>query len=628
MQYGTLIMEITTAQQALPLAGALVHVFNDEGTVELNLLSGPDGKTEVVRIDAPDRELSLDFNYTGIPYSTVHVTVELTGYVTTTYRDVQIFAQEEALLEVDLLTRERTSEEVPDEVIEIPQHGLTRALKRSCGCSEVIQPEQSVAPYVLDSPIIPKYITIHLGRPDSSAQNVQVTFKDYIKNVASSEIYPTWPQQSLRANIYCQISLAMNRVYTEWYRSRNYNFDITNSTAYDQYFVYGRDIFTTISKVVDEIFNEYIRKVNTVNPFYAEYCDGRQVWCAGLKQWGTVDLANQGRNAFEILKYYYGNNIEIIDTNRIEGVSGSYPGLSLRRGDRSNSVGIVQNQLNRIAVNYPNIPTTYPVDGIFGAGTEASVKAFQKQFNLTQDGVVGKGTWYKISYIYVAVKKLAELTSEGVEDRVPGVYPGTPLREGDRNVFVQEMQFYLQKVSLFTPKVPTLKIDSTFGRGTKNAVIGFQSLARLAQDGIVGQQTWNILVRAYRDTLKANPPADQLIPNYPGTALRVGSRGENVKIMQSSLNTINQSLGVMTLIQVDGIFGVATERVVRAYQVRFGLQADGVIGRQTWDSISAQLTIASTNAVSFSEENFQLYRFLYENYTSLMYNIDNHQENI
>lgn len=642
MQYGTLIVEVTVAQQALPIEGASIDVTNDDQTVNLHLSSGADGKSPVIRINAPDRELSLDPNNDTIPYATVHVAVSRPGYATRTFRNVQIFAQEEALLQVDMLNREDRTSDQFDELIEIPAHSLTRSMARSCGCSRTCgcgsgnggnvvdqgDQEEAIAPYVLDYPIIPKYVTVHLGRPTASAQNVQVTFKDYIKNVASSEIYPTWPEQSLRANIYCQISLCLNRVYTEWYRSRGYSFDITNSTAFDQYFVYGRDIFTSISKVVDEIFNEYIRKVNTVNPYYAEYCDGRQVWCKGLKQWGTVDRANSGMNAFEILQYYYGNDIELIDTNRIEGVSGSFPGLNLKVGVRSDSVAIIQNQLNRISVNYPNIPPAFPVDGIFGTATENAVKAFQRQFSLTADGIVGKATWYKISYIYVAVKKLAELSSEGVEDRLPGVYPGRPIRQGDRNVFVQEIQFYLQKIALFTSRVPTVKIDSSFGATTKAAVIAFQKLASLTADGIVGQQTWNTLVRAYRDTQAIQPPPAQMIPAYPGTPLRLGSRGENVSIMQMALNVINQGWGNSTQLAVDGIFGSGTQAVVRAFQTRMGLTADGVIGPATWRAISNQYSTATNNAVAFSEQNFELYRFLYENYTSLIYDIDNHAPNL
>ena len=639
MQYGTLIVEVTVAQQALPIEGAAILVTNEDQTINLRLSSGANGKSPVIRIEAPDRELSLNPDNQTTPYAQVHVTVSKAGFADRTFRNVQIFAQEEALLQVDLLNADEELAPQFEEFIEIPEHALTRSMARSCGCSRggccgfnesvaAGDAEESIAPYILDYPIIPKYVTVHLGRPTSNAQNVTVTFKDYIKNVASSEIYPTWPEQSLRANIYCQISLCLNRVYTEWYRSRGYSFDITNSTAFDQYFVYGRDIFTSISKIVDDIFNEYIRKVNTVNPYYAEYCDGRQVWCKGLKHWGTVDQANKGLNAFEILQYYYGDDIELIDTSRIEGVTGSFPGLNLQRGVRSDSVAIIQNQLNRIAVNYPNIPPTYPIDGIFGEGTENAVRAFQRQFSLTADGIVGKATWYKISYIYVAVKKLAELSSEGVEDRLPGVYPGRALRQGDRNVYVQEIQFYLQKIALFTSRVPTVKIDSSFGASTRNAVVAFQRLAGLTPDGIVGRQTWDTLVRAYRETQSIVPPLSQKIPAYPGTSLRLGSRGENVSIMQMALNVINQGWGNSNQLVVDGIFGAATEAAVRAFQTRVGLTADGIIGRNTWGAISEQYSIATNNAVALSEQNFELYRFLYENYTSLMYSVDNDQSNL
>lgn len=202
---------------------------------------------------------------------------------------------------------------------------------------------------------------------------------------------PTWPEQALRANIHAQISLALNRVYTEWYRSKGYNFQITSSTSYDQYYVHGRNIFEVMSRITDDIFNTYVRRIGTIDPYYTEYCDGKTVSCPGMKQWGTVTLANQGRNALSILQYYYGNNIEIVRTNNIQAIPESYPGTPLRLGSTGNAVRTIQRQLNRIARNYPFFGTL-EVDGVFGASTEAVVKKFQKQFSLAQDGVVGRDT--------------------------------------------------------------------------------------------------------------------------------------------------------------------------------------------------------------------------------------------
>ena len=209
---------------------------------------------------------------------------------------------------------------------------------------------------------------------------------------------PTWPEQALRANIHAQISLALNRIFTEWYPSRGYNFDITNSTSFDQYYVHKRNVFEVMERITDDIFNTYVRRVGTIDPYYTEYCDGKTVTCKGMKQWGTVDRANAGMNALQILRYYYGNNIEIVRTNNIQAVPQSYPGTPLRRGSTGKYVRIIQRQLTRIAKNYPFFgnPGT---DGVFGEATEKAVKAFQKQFSLSQDGVVGRSTWYKISYI-------------------------------------------------------------------------------------------------------------------------------------------------------------------------------------------------------------------------------------
>jgi Putative peptidoglycan-binding domain-containing protein len=247
-------------------------------------------------------------------------------------------------------------------------------------------------------PFVPEFITVHLGAPGTNAQNVTVTFADYIKNVASSEIYPTWPESAIRANIYAQISFALNKIYTEYYRSRGYDFDITNSTSIDQSFVYGRPIFENISRIVDDIFNEYVRRVGSVEPYYTEYCDGVEVVCEGLSQWGTVELAEAGLGAYDILTNYYGEDIEIVEAP-VFNATQQFPVRNVELGAYGNDVQTVQIRLNRISANYPLIPKIYSPDGIFGPETEAAVREFQQIFNLTQDGIVGKATWYKIQMI-------------------------------------------------------------------------------------------------------------------------------------------------------------------------------------------------------------------------------------
>ena len=267
---------------------------------------------------------------------------------------------------------------------------------------------------MISSPVIPQNIVVHLGRPGDDAQNINVSFPDYIKNVASSELYPTWPESALRANIYAIISFALNRIYTDWYPSQGYSFDITNSTAFDQYFIPGRDIFGNISQIVNEIFNDYVRRQGFVEPYFTEYCDGRNVTCDGLSQWGSVSLANQGYTPYEILQYYYGDDIEIVREAPVRINMSSYPGFVLRVGTIGNEVRSVQTRLNRISDNYPAIPKISPVDAVFDLGTADAVKAFQKIFNLPQTGEVDKSTWYKIAYIYTSVKRLADLNSEGL----------------------------------------------------------------------------------------------------------------------------------------------------------------------------------------------------------------------
>ena len=263
-------------------------------------------------------------------------------------------------------------------------------------------------------PTIPETITVHLGAPNQNAPNVTVPFVDYIANVASSEIYPTWPESAIRANIFAQISFALNRIYTEYYRVRGYDFDITNSTAIDQYFVNGRDIYENISQIVGEIFDTYIVRQGSVEPLFAQFCNGTTVTCAGLSQWGSVSLANEGYTPYEILQYYYGEDIDLVSDAPVMNISSSLPDRLLRLGTAGDDVRQIQIRLNRISDNYPSIPKIAIPDGVFSFDTEDAVRRFQEVFSLPADGIVGKATWYAIQFIYNAVKRLNELDSEGI----------------------------------------------------------------------------------------------------------------------------------------------------------------------------------------------------------------------
>lgn len=433
---------------------------------------------------------------------------------------------------------------------------------------------------------IPQYITVHLGRPGSSAPNVTVPFNEYIKNVASSEIYPTWPENAIRANIYAQISLALNRIYTEYYRSRGYDFDITNSTQFDQSFVNGRDIFSNISEIVDEIFNDYVVKQGRVEPYYTEYCDGVEVKCNGLSQWGTVNLANRGYTPYEILKYYYGDDINIVEGN-VGSRSESYPGTPLRLGSAGEDVRSIQMNLNRIRKNYPLIPKIASVNGIFGADTQQAVRVFQSIFNLTQDGVVGKATWYQIKRIYFAVKRISELFSEGISiDEARRKYPYS-IKLGDTGSAVEIIQFYLQILSYFIPEVPYIERDGFFGENTQNAVTAFQRYAGLSADGIVGKNTWNAIINEfdrYAYNLQSEFGVASTLP-APGYILTTGSKGENVRVIQSYINQIAKSNPSVPTVTVDGSYGKETAAAVKAIQKLNGIEQTGEIGPITWNAI-------------------------------------------
>lgn len=339
-------------------------------------------------------------------------------------------------------------------------------------------------------PFVPQQITVHLGPPDSSAANVTLPFSDYIKNVASSEIYPTWEESALRANIYAIVSFALNRVYTEFYRSRGYDFDITSSTAYDQAFVNGRGYFSQITRLVDELFNDYLRRPGFVEPLAAKFCNGTTVTCEGLSQWGSQNLASQGYNSTQILRSYYGN-VEIVNNAPIRGITSSYPGTPLRRGSSGPNVVIIQVELNRISQNYPAIPKLAVVDGIYGSRTEASVRRFQEIFELDADGIVGKATWYALVRLYTAVTALSELRSQGQQFyAISWAYPD-PIQEGDRGDKVRHLQYMLSVLSSYIQQIPPITVDGIFGANTRNAVLAAQRFFGLPETGVVDDNTWD-----------------------------------------------------------------------------------------------------------------------------------------
>lgn len=339
-------------------------------------------------------------------------------------------------------------------------------------------------------PYVPQRITVHLGAPSASADNVTVSFSDYVKNVASSEIYPTWEESALRANILAIVSFALNRVYTEFYRSRGYDFDITSSTAYDQFFVRGRSFFSNVSRLVDELFNSYLRRPGFVEPLAAKFCNGTTVTCEGLSQWGSQALAQQGYNSTQILRSYYGD-VEIVANAPVQDYMSSYPGTPLRRGSVGPNVVVIQTELNRISQNYPAIPKVSAVDGIFGAATENSVTAFQEIFNLNPDGVIGPATWYALVRLYTAVTSLSELRSQGQRFYTIAWNKGRPLVPGDRGIQVEHLQYMLRVLAAYISQIPSVAVDGIYGSASRSAVLAAQGYFGLPQTGTVDLTTWN-----------------------------------------------------------------------------------------------------------------------------------------
>lgn len=440
----------------------------------------------------------------------------------------------------------------------------------------------------LGTPVIPVKITVHLGMPNEPATNVSVLFSDYIKNVASNEIYPTWPEAALRANIYAQISYALNRIYTEYYRSRGYDFDITNSTQNDQSFVYGRDIFENISRIVDDIFDSYISRIGSVEPLFARYCDGVKTQCDGLSQWGTVALAEDGLTPFQILQNYYGNDIEIITDVPIAVPGETAPNFSLRLGTGGDAVRQIQIRLNRISMNYPAIPKVSPTDGYFGESTEAAVKEFQRIFNLTVDGIVGRGTWYAILRIYNSVKRLSELNSEGIAlEEVSRQFPEV-LSEGSQGDGVRLVQYLLSFIAYFVPTVQATDIDGAYGKSTTAAVESFQRAYGLAVDGVVGEQTWYELNNVYTGLVASLPSeyTDGVIVPYPGFILRVGSENDYVRVLQEYLNYIGQTYTQIPFVPATGYYGALTYNAVVAFQNLFEPnEINGEVNFDTWNTV-------------------------------------------
>ena len=403
---GRLQINVTSSLGLIPVKDAAVTIsYSGEPNAPIEKLStDSSGQTERVELAAPPLDYSVEPSEQR-PYSEYTVLVEASGYESAMVSGTEILPDTLALQPVSLKPLETAEGDM--ESVVIPDHTLYGDYPPKIPEAE-IKPIEETGEIVLSRVVIPEYIVVHDGVPDdASAQNYYVKYRDYIKNVVSSEVYATWEENAIYANALAIMSFTLNRVYTEWYRGKGYPFTITSSTAYDQNWIYGRNIYSNIDRIIDSIFANYLSRPGVRQPIFTSYCDGRRVTCNGLSQWGSQYLAGEGYTPIEILRYYYGNDMYINTAESISGVPYSYPGYALSIGSSGEKVRQLQNQLNRIAQNYPAIPII-AVDGIYGPETAKAVRAFQKIFNLEQTGVTDYATWYSISNIYVGVTRIAE----------------------------------------------------------------------------------------------------------------------------------------------------------------------------------------------------------------------------
>ncbi len=403
---GRLQINVTANVGLIPIQNANITISytgEPDSTIE-TLTTDSSGQTETVTLKAPPLEYSQTPN-SPMPYSEYTLTVNAPGYEPVTVSGVEVLPEVTAMQNIEMIPTETSQEE--SETIVIPDHTLYGDYPPKIPEDE-IKPMDESGEIVLSRVIIPEYIIVHDGVPsDSTAGNYYVRYRDYIKNVVSSEIYATWPENAIYANTLAIMSFTLNRVYTEWYRSKGYNFTITSSTAYDQKWIYGRNIYANVDRLVDSIFANYLSRPGVRQPIFTSYCDGKNVTCNGLSQWGSKYLGDEGYTPIEIIRYYYGSDMYINTAVAVSGVPSSWPGYNLSVGASGGKVLQIQQQLNRIAQNYPAIPRI-TADGIYGPRTADAVRVFQRVFNLPQSGIVDYPTWYKISEVYVGVSRIAE----------------------------------------------------------------------------------------------------------------------------------------------------------------------------------------------------------------------------
>jgi len=590
--YGFLRVNTRTGSDALPIYNATITVLDNEGNELYKGTSNQNGFSDLFQIATPSVWTTLDPNTEITPYSTVTVEAVADGFRPIRVNGVQIFHLQNSILRLYMLPQNLndTNETAEWEIIDVPPPGLRLPPRMA--------PEfpPDLAPYDIEHQYIqiPEYITVHLGAPnDTEAKNIRIKFTDYIKNVVASELYPTFPYDSLITGIHVAVSLALNRLNTNWYRARGYDFDITSSPDYDQYYRYGGNNYQNINELVEEYFDIYMHRTGQILPFFPVFCNGTTQTCDGLSIWGMVEKANRGERSIDILQDYYGDVI-LTRSPSIEGMPELFSGVFLRYGGRGDEVLRLQEYLNVIANNYPLIPRIESPNGVFGTSTDNAVRAFQQAFNLASDGAVGKYTWNRLMKIYLSVLRLNQLYRDyfNLEYRIGKTPPDIVLRQGDRGEDVRNLQYMLNFISLFnhfvTPELPA----GIFGPSTRASVINFQKAYNLPPTGVVDAETWQKLYDVYLgvpEKIKIPLPEEEiLISDYPGYVLSVGSSGEDVIHLQEHLHLLSLVYPDIPFVTINGIYDDLTRVAVLTFQNMFLLPPTGEVDEDTWNRIALE----------------------------------------
>jgi len=585
---GKLLIQVVAADGGTLIGGATISLTNEAGERVYELTTDSTGHAPEITLDTPCSSLCENPHADERRFAVFNARVQAAGYRTITYRGIMVFGESTSIQVIEMhpvILNERDFD--TEEFVDIEGHALCHP--------EMPEPQTDPPPLrVLPRVVIPNFVTVHLGRPTVAAQNVRVPFIDYVKNVASHEIFDVWPEQTIVANVYAIVSLTLNRIFTEFYRKRGQNFDISNHTSMDQMYVHHGTIGARISRIVDGIFNNYLAQIGHLEPFLALYNDGVTVNIPGrLSQWGSFhDARDRGMNAWQIIQKYYTQNLELRVCEDFSGPLESWPGSSLAIGSRGVSVETMQRYLNRVLGRYTN-QIINPVDGIFGANTQASVRLFQQIYNLPQTGIIDRATWYQIGRIYGIEKALWEMNSEGIRIGVGTTPPSVIIREGSTGARVTELQFLLDFIGMYYEEIPFVADTGRFDRLTTDAVRAFQQRFGLTADGVVGPNTWRRLYEVYWGIVNntpgptptpppQNPPG---MPAYPGSPIRLGASGNAVRQIQHALNRIAQAVPSIPTVPEDGVYGEATRNAIMTFQRVFGLSIDGVVGPLTWDRL-------------------------------------------